>query len=336
MKTDIRRLAEVLRDLKRLRVVCLHGDDAEAIRSSARRLVAAEAGSADDPFRVSDCDGDSREAVAAALGSPSLAGGRSVVWVRHANERLLPAVERALQEQNGPILILEYGASAGRSRLRTLVETSAGGCVIACYVQAEGTRAAVRAALDQFGVTATADVVARLAAQADGVECPGALAGLSAALFAGPGGRLDLAETHELVGDPGMDGLDAALAAGLAGDPVAIDGGLSAALGEGTGGIGVLRAALVHLQRLRAMAMQVADGRTVAEAGRTLRPPLFFRQEKAAAAVLRAWTAGQLGAAARAIWEAERASKATGVPQEALCREALGGLGRRNAPGRLR
>ena len=343
MKSDARRLDQVIGGLDRIRVACLYGDDTQTIRDSARRLVAAASGSADDPFRVRECDGDQREAIESALASPGLSGGRATVWVRQASERLMPVATRALSGAAGALLVLEYAASTGRSRLRTEIESHAAGCVIACYVQAEATRDAIRTVLRAWNVTADNDAVALLAARADARQCPGGQAGLEAALYAGRDGALHMPAAMELAGAAASGGLDPGLSArlnlGLAGDSAALDDGITAVLTDG-GGIGLLRGALSQLQRLRAMAVQMADGRSVAEAGRTLRPPLFFREAASVGAALRLWQPEQLEAAARAIWQAERASKAAGVPQDTVGRDTLAGLARiaaaRVRPGGVR
>ncbi len=263
MKADTRRLPQLIRGLGQMRVVCLYGDDGEAIRDCARRLVIAEAGSPDDPFRVSECDGDNREAVAAALGSPSLSGGRAVVWVRHANERMLPLVEQALA-QDGVLMVVEHGGSTTKSRVRGVVERHPHGCVVACHVQAEATRETIRTELAEFGVQTDEGVVGLLATQADSQACPGRVAGLAAALYAGRGGRLTLADASALAGGASVEGLDAGLYAGLRGEAPGLDSALTALLGDGTAGIAVLRSALLQLQRLRLMAILVTEGRSVA------------------------------------------------------------------------
>jgi DNA polymerase-3 subunit delta len=329
MKVDAKRLAQVVRDIPRLRVVCLYGDP-EAVHEAARRLVVAAAGSLDDPFRVTACDGERREAIESALASPPLSGGRAVAWVRHATERLASVVAAALAGSSQVLLVLEFPGATGRSKVRAAVEGSEHGCGVACYAQAEATRDAVLAALAALDVQAAEDVVERLAGHAAATQRSGMQVGELAALYAGRGGRVDPADAAALGAGSGGSadhGLGVALSKGLAGDRAGLDAATELLLADG-GAIGVVRGVLMHLQRLRTMAVQMDAGRSVAEAGRSLRPPLFFREERDVAAVLRAWTAEQLTAACRAAWEAERASKANGVPQEAVCRALLSGLAR--------
>ncbi len=328
MKSEIRRLDSVLRDLARLKVVALHGADGNGIREAARQVVAAAAGSADDPFRVSECDGDSRESVEAAMDAPGLDGGRPVVWARHAGERLLDLVRRALAAPVGPLLVLELGSVTSRSQLRAAIEQNENGCAIACGVHPAATREAVRTALDACAVEAPDEVVRALAAQADALACPGFMAGLAAALYAGPGGRLELGDLVQFSDGPALGGLDAGLTAGLAGNMARLDRALADALDGGASGVTMLRHALLHLQRLRALSIGVAQTGSLPSAIRSARYPPFFGHEQALGAALRLWTTERLGHAARALWEAERSVKAAGVPDQSPSREAVAALSR--------
>ncbi len=310
VKSDARRLPQLVRALSGLRVICLYGDDSETIRDCARRLVIAEAGSADDPFRVSECDGE-RARGDRIRPSPRrrCPVGARWCWVRHATERVLPAVERTLDRRPrarrraaDPGIRARppanRGCASGWSRAPRAAWSPA-----TCRPRRP---AAIRAAeLEACEVSATPEVVGLLAAHAEAAECPARGMGLPAALYAGRGGRLDAADVAELGGAAGADGMEAGLNEGLCGGGAALDGAISAALAEGEA-IAVLRSALLHLQRLRAVAVLVAEGRTMAEAARAVRPPVFFRQEKSTALTLRSWNAEQLGAAARAVWKAER------------------------------
>ncbi len=329
MKADSRRLPTLLRDLARLRVVCVYGDDRDAVRDCARRIVITEAGRADDPFRVTACTGDDRDAVVAALASPCLTGGRSVVWVRHAGERMLPLVEQALQGEEA-LLVIEYGESTPKSRLRGLVEKHPRGCALACRRQADEVRDVVRLALADLEVDAAPGVVEALAAQAERQGCSASAIGVAAALYAGRRGHLALEDVSALANADSAAGLERGLLAGLRGDAGELDATLAALLADGTAPVAILRAALFQMQRLRTMAELASDGRSAAEAARGMRPRVYG-QEQAVGAILAGWHSDELARAADAIWAAERRCKAAGVPQEALCRTTLVTLARQGA-----
>ena len=275
--------------------------------------------SVDDPFRVASCDGEARDAVEAALRLRHWLADARWHGCAHANERLLPLVERVLQDRNGPMLILDMGPRPGRSRLRSHVEASAGGCVIACYPgrATRGPRSARRST--NSGSRRPREVV-RLAGGAGrcrrvrrrlaGAEKRRCMRGAGRPARPGRNRRAWRWRRH--------GGLDDAMFAGMAGDAAAADRRTRRRSGRRRERRSACcGAVLMQLQRLhRAMRdRRSATARTVAEAGRALRPPLFFRRSKRRLRVLRAWTIAQLGAAARAVWEAERACKRTGVPR---------------------
>ena len=326
MKADSRRLPNLLRDLPRLRAICVYGDDQESIRECARRIVIAEAGTADDPFRVTACTGDDRDAAASALASPCLTGGRGVVWVRHAGDRMLPLVEQALQ-QDEVLLVIEYGDPTAKSRLRGLVEKHSRGCALACRRHAGEAQEEIRSALAELDVDAAPGVAEALTAQAERQGSFGRAIGIEAALYAGRGGHLALEDVLALASADSAAGLERGLLAGLRGDIGELDSTMAALLADGTAPVAILRSALFQMQRLRTMSDLVNDGRSVSEAGRWMRPPVFG-QEQAMSAILARWHSDDLARAAEAIWTAERRCKTAGVPQEAVCRATLANLAR--------
>ena len=156
------------------------------------------------------------------------------------------------------------------------------------------------------------------------------------ALFVGAGGRVDLAAAQECVGDLAGLSLDDALFAATAGDVAATDRALELAMAEGANAVGVLRAMLMHLQRLQRARATVALGASASEAAKAARPPVFFRREAAFVQALRLWSEDALRLICGRVWEAERACKRTGSPAETLCRSVVLGIAQRAAAARRR
>ena len=98
------------------------------------------------------------------------------------------------------------------------------------------------------------------------------------ALYAGPGGRVDLDAAMACVGDLAGLSLDDALFAATEGDVARADRALELALAEGATPVGVLRAGLMHLQRLHRVRLAVDEGLSAADAVKGARPPVFFRR----------------------------------------------------------
>jgi len=331
MKIDARRLAGFLRDPGTCRVVLLHGDDGGLIRDRAEALVRAVAGSLDDPFLIADLSRESAADLAAEAASLPLTGGRRVVRLREAGDAQAPAVKAILDGKAPALVVLEAGALAGRSKLRALVEAAPDAAAIACYpVEGAALEATIRAMLGELGVTIQSDAIAWLAGQlgADRLTTRRELEKL--ALYAGPGGRIDLDAAMACVGDFAGLSLDDAVFAATEGDVAMADRALEVAMGEGANPVQVLRATLMHLQRLQRARAAMDDGVSAEEAMRALRPPVFFRRTGAFRRALTQWNRTALEAAAQAMSDAERQCKRTGAPDATLCRAALLTLARRS------
>jgi DNA polymerase III subunit delta len=66
----------------------------------------------------------------------------------------------------------------------------------------------------------------------------------------------------------------------------------------------------------------------------SLRPPLFFKLRDRFKAELRTWRPRRVALALEALLEAELNAKRTGLPAEAVCRDALLRIARGAAPRR--
>jgi len=296
-------LDALLRSLGRYRAVLLHGSDSEQVRAAADRIVLQEAGSLSDAFAVTVCDADDQAGIRAALLSPSFSAGRRVVRVRDAGDRLAPVVHDAGAPTIQGLLVLEAGVLPPKSKLSAAVGDSPVGCAVTCNRVAGGADTVIGDILRQFGVRANGQVLATLAAQTEAAHGGIRMVALRAALFAA-GENLTEAEAALLGSDPGHDRLDLAMQAGLAGDVVTLDSGVTTAMAESTTGIALLRMALFATQRARREA-----GRGQYDAG-----PDRVRSR---------WSDAALDIAAAKLAAAERVSKSTGTPVDVVSRMAV-------------
>lgn len=332
MKLDARRVAAFLRDPGACRVVLLYGEDTGLIRERAQGLVQLVAGALDDPFRVADLAREDIATLPDEAASLSLTGGRRAVRVREATDAATEPVKAMLAGPAPALVVLEAPGLPARSRLRTLVEAAADGAAIGCYPdEGRSLEETIRTSLADAGVAAEAEALAWLAGQlgADRAATRQELAKL--ALYAGPGGRVDLAAAMASVGDMAGLSLDDALFAATAGEVARADRALELAIAEGANAVGVLRGTLMHLQRLHRARLGVDTGLSPAEAARAARPPVFFRRVDAFARALGRWPEAALRAAMTAVAEAERACKRTGAPDGAICRHTVLTLARQAA-----
>ena len=336
MKLDARRFPAFVKDPGPCRVVLLHGEDGGLIRDRAEALVRSVAGGLDDPFLVADLTRETADRLIEEASSLSLTGGRRVVRVREVTDAATDRVKALLAGKAPALVVLEAPGLASRSRLRTAVEAAADGAALACYPE-EGRdlEQTIRGVLAEAGVTADGESLAWLVGQlgADRASTKREIEKL--ALYAGPGGRVDLDAAMACVGDLAGLSLDDALFAATEGDVATADRALELAMAEGAAPVGVLRAAMLHLQRLHRVRLAMDEtGAAAGDAARTARPPVFFKRNAAFARALGLWPSSALSGALAFLADAERACKRTGAPDETLCRNAVLTLARRAAGGR--
>jgi DNA polymerase-3 subunit delta len=337
MKLEPRRVEAFLRDPGAVRAALLYGDDTGLIRDRAARLVRAVAGSTDDPFRVVELGREAMSDIAAEMASLPLTGGRRVVLVREAGDAAAPFVQAALDGQGPGLLVLEAPGMATRAKLRTLLERAPDAVTIGCYPpEGRQLEQAIRDTLSGLGVGVDGDALTWLGGQLGADQAVTRSEVEKLALYAGRGGQVDVTAARLCVGDLAGLSLDDALFAATAGEVAAADRALELAIAEGAAPVGVLRAALLHLQRLQRARLAMAGGMSAAEATKAIRPPVFYKVERAFAQALALWSVAALEQACVRAWEAERACKRTGAPAETICRSAIVGLAQRGAAARRR
>lgn len=337
MKLDARKVDAFLDAPGSCRAVLLYGEDVGLIRERGSRLVRAVTGATDDPFRVVELERDTSGRIPEEMASLSLMGGRRVVRVRDAGDGMVGAVQRALDGAGEALLVLEGPGLAARSKLRALLEKSADGVAIGCYPLDGG-------ALEQMisRILSEAGVVLDPAAKNWLKEHLGTDAAVTRreleklALYVGPNGRADMDAVQSCVGDLAGLSLEDALFAATEGDMSEADRALELAMAEGAAPVGVLRAVLLHLQRLQRARAALAEGASAGEAARGVRPPVFFKREASFVRALGIWPTEALENAAARAWEGEQLCKRTGSPADVICRRVVLAIAQRSASVRRR
>lgn len=334
MKVPPQRVVGFLRDPGASRVVLLYGEDHGMIRDYAASLVRRIAGSLDDPFLVAELTREETGRLADEAASLALTGGRRVVRLRETTDAALDQVSTILKGAAPALVVLEAPGLATRSRLRSLIEAAPDGAAIACYPE-EGRALSdtICSVLSEAGVAIDADALSWVTDQLGADRVSTRQEAEKLALYIGPGGRVDLDSAMACVGDLAGLSLDDALFAATEGDVARADRALELAVAEGATAVGVVRAALMHLQRLHRLRLAVDEGLSAAEAVKGARPPVFFRRVGAFTRALGLWSSTGLMAAMAGLAEAERACKRTGAPDEVLSRSAVLTLARRAAAG---
>jgi DNA polymerase-3 subunit delta len=330
LKIDGRNFAGLLRDSSSLRAVLLHGPDAGLVRERGEQLARAAAGSLDDPFRFVELTRPDPGTLAVEASALSFSGGRRVLRVRDATDALAAAIGAASRDRDGSLIILEAGELPARSKLRGWAEKESLAASLACYAE-EGAalKATLRTLFETEHVAIAPDALDWLAQHAGSDRGIVRSEVAKLALFAGEGGRIDIETAQQVAGDQAELSIDDALFAATRGAAAEADRATAIALAEGASAIGLIRAAHSHLDRLARVAAARDAGAGAGEAVKALRPPVFFRRERAMLEAAEIWRSAPIASQQLALREAEMQCKRTGLPAEAIAHAAVLAIARR-------
>jgi len=264
--------------------VLLFGPDEGLVRERAEALTRAVLGSAgDDPFRLALLTGDMLRQDPARLadeaGALSLMGGRRVVRLREAGDAVAKTLQYVLdQTKPGSLIVIEAGDLGKGSSLRKLAEAAPNAASIGCYADSPREIAQlIRDVLAAERISVSDEAVEYLTANL------GEDRGITRqeldklCLFAGPGGKIDLAGAIASVGDSSALDLDDVVYDALDGHAASVEAALSRLFLEGQSPVAILRAAQRHAQRLHLAAARVAAGEAADAVARSVRPPIYFK-----------------------------------------------------------
>jgi DNA polymerase III subunit delta len=313
-----------------LRAALFFGPDAGLVRERADRLALAIAPDPTDAFRIADLAAHALAAdpprlndEAAAL---SLTGGRRLLRVREAGDAVGALFQRFLDDPppGDSVTVVEAGELAARSSLRRAFEGAENAAAIGCY--ADGRRELedlVREVLGSRGITVSGEALAYLTGHLGGDRLLSRRELEKLALYVGDGGKVGLGEALAAVGDSAQLTLEDAVLAACDGDAPALERALTRAFQEGEMPVSVLRALMRHMQRLHLTQARIEGGMSPEDALRSLRPPLFFKLQDRFRRQLRLWPERRAAQALELLLQAELNAKTTGLPSEAVCRDAL-------------
>ncbi|HYN37765.1 MAG TPA: DNA polymerase III subunit delta [Rhodospirillales bacterium] len=315
-----------------VRGVLFYGPDHGLVRERADGLCRLILGNPPDPFRL--CEllpamlNENPMRPADEMASLSFTSGVRVVRLRDAVDAAAGPAGLALEMGAGDaaLLLAEAGDLGKRSPLRSLFEAAANAVAIPCYGDDEASlQRLALGILGDAGLSLSPDASAYLAANLGGDRAMsrGEIEKLTL-YMAGSGSRtVSLEDIAACIGDSREASLDAVVMAAGSGDVAALDRALDLAFASGMHPVSVIRAAARYLQRLHLAASLMAQRKSAQEAMAALRPPVFYKQQDAFRAQLRAWPPARLAQAMRLLIEVELDCKVTGAPAEALCIRAL-------------
>lgn len=312
-----------------------YGRDRGVVRERADRVATAVARDPEDPFDVaqlSDSDlSDDGGRLEGELMAQSLMGGRRLVRLRLSAEKgpLDKAAAEALashaEGQLNPdaYFLIEAGSLGRDSGLRKAAEKARGIACVPCYEDEPGDIARmVRESLAKDAVSLSTDALEIFVARLPRERGVARAEIERLVLFLGPGSgrQASAAELDAFLGvEPEASLFDAASDA-FGGRMGQTQSGVRRAFGEGETGPAAVRAAGLHLARLRRVLTLAKSGADMKEAAKSA--GVFWKQEREFLRQARAWSLQELDRLQPDVLEADRACKQAGSP-DALIAERL-------------
>ncbi len=275
-------------------------------------LSAAQLG--DDPARLND--------EAAAM---SLMGGRRVVTVSNAGDRLGKLFAEFLSELPGDALVIvEAGELTGRSSLRSAFEAAPLAVAVPCYADDPHALAGViRSMIQESGHKVDDDALAFLRDNlgSDRLVTRGEINKLL--LYKGDeAGPITLQDAEACIGDSSVGNLDDAAFAAFGGDIAKLAEALAQSEMAGESPVAILRVTQKHAQRLHlGIARMNSGGGDPKFLAKSL--GVFWKREDAFVRQLKLWSPERLMRALEILTDAELNAKSTGIPADAVTGDAL-------------
>lgn len=317
--------------------VLLYGPDSGLVRERAQILARAIVEDLSDPFMVTEISPgdikDDRARLADEASALSMIGGRRVVRLRDATDAMTEAMKNLLDGRAlAALTVIEAGELSARSRMRKLFESVPRAAAIACYADdAQALERVIHEALGNHNLSVSGDALMYLRDNLGGDRMITRTELEKLAAYCHDETEVSLEAAAACVGDSATMTLDDICFASASGNQMGLLRALGRGFDEGMEPIRIIRSVSRHYMRLQFAAGAVSRGSSIEAAVKSLRPPVFFKQQDRFRSQLQHWSPSALATAVEALMGAELDCKTTGIPAEATCERALMRLAARGA-----
>ncbi len=323
----------------KIRAILIYGPDNGLMRERAQTLGKTIVDDLNDPFNaVTLSAGALLEDPARLMDEAhalSMMGGDRLIRIEDSSDKIAPALKNYLQNpslQN--LLVLEAGELSPRSALRKLFEKEKNTAAVPCYVEGErDLTVLIRQELNQTGHKIEPDALNWLASNLTG-DRGQARSGIEKLItyMGGPSSEksaqqaIMLHDVQTCCGEAGVQSLEDLVYSVIGGNTETALKTYSHLINEGVSVIAVLRTLQNHLRRLHITKARIESGQDLNQAIKSLRPPVFFKQESAFKMQLQRWPLGRIESTLQRLTVLEAQCKKTGMPVETLCSQTLLGI----------
>ncbi|MGH1398597.1 MAG: DNA polymerase III subunit delta [Alphaproteobacteria bacterium] len=270
---------------------------------------------AEDPARLSD-----------EANAMSMMGGNRLIRVEGATDKLTTLIKEYLGSPNdNALIILESGELSPRSSLRKTCEAAKNAAAIPCYVEDERDLGRlIRETLQAANLNIEPDAAGWLASNIAGNRQKARSELEKLIIYKGNDtSPITIDDASAACGESGATALDEFIYATAGHNPEKALRSLNTLLEEGVAFIVMLRALQNHFRKLHLVKSLIAQGTNTDQAVKSLKPPIFFKQQGAFTAQANRWSLQGLNHVLSRLNDLESQCKQTGAPTETLCAQAI-------------
>lgn len=277
-------------------IVLLYGPDRGLVSERAMAFARQTGLPLDDPFSVVRLEAGEAEQgrLLEEAGTVPMFSSRRLLWVRNAGAQKSLADDVKTLSSNparDAVILIEAGELKKGAALRTVVEGSATGMALPCYVdEARAIDQVIDDELGKSGVGITIEARAALRNNLGGDRLATRAEISKLALYAHGQPRIELEDVLALIGDVSGTSVDDAVDAVLEGKVADFDMYFTRhALGAGQV-YPILAGAMRQFQALQLMSSSMTGGRNAAAVVAAAKPPVFFARRKVVERALERWS----------------------------------------------
>ncbi len=317
-----------------IRVVLVYGPDRGLVRERLKTLGLSVVSDFNDPFNVTVLNGDDLAAAPARLADEanafSMMGGRRLIRIESASEKIVPALKDYLAAPNPEALvIIEAEELTPRSSLRKLCESAESTAALACYVEDErDLLSTIRTIVTGQGCRISSDALQWLAANLQGDRQRVRSEVDKLLIYMGGEKEINLDHACNCCGEAGIQSLDMLVFSAGEGNSEAALQSFARLKAEGVPEIVALRALQNHYRRLHQARARIDEGESPDIAVNSLQPPVFFKYEQSFKSQLSRLSLKKIEHVLDKLCTIEAQCKQTRMPAETLCSQAILGISR--------
>lgn len=334
------------------RAILVYGPDNGLMKERAQKLGKTVVEDLNDPFNVavlsSDILAEDPARLSDEASAQSMMGGDRLIRIEDGTDKITPLLKDYLSEpSNNALIVIEAGALSPSSSLRKLCEKEKNAAALPCYVEDQkSVTPLIRQTLRHAGYDISPDALAWLATNIQGdrgrvrnelnkliiyMGPDPAWEGEEGPAVTGRLGIIQLDDVQACSGEAGAQSLDDLVYAVADMHTESAMISFERLLNEGLPIIAVLRALQNHFRRLHLVNSKMQEGAAMEQALKSLRPPVFFKQERAFKAQLQNWSLTALDNILLRLAKLEAQCKTSNTPAETLCAQAILSLSKKRA-----